>query len=182
MTKFTDGVFADDISTRFATGTRLKVRRVDERKLAIRAVAQAVADNKFVYQLKHGGSVANAYSYRADTEGCLVTATPDGKVCCWFRRLNANKVTHGGVLSICVPEARPLQDDRYGEVRKAEAWVALKEAHKIAPVYGTLEVDRDLLAIIRNAPEGVAYDYLMDHGMNPPDPKNAAILTWLAAA
>ena len=78
----------------------------------------------------HGGSVANAYRYPADTEAALGLASPAGLVVVWMARLPANKVTLGGAANACLPGTRALFDGRYGEHCKQEAWQLLKAAHR----------------------------------------------------
>lgn len=109
---------------------RLRVRRVDEVALAARAREAAVAQGKWKILIQHGGGVANAYKYPADTEAALAVASPTGCVVVWMNRLPANKVTLGGAASKCLPGSRALFDDRYGETAKEAARKRIQSRHR----------------------------------------------------
>ena len=98
---------------------RLRVRRCDPVELA------------GTWGVRHGGGVANAYGYRADTE--VVASLAHGVVQVDVRaRVPANKVTASGAIAATLGEwARPLVDERYGEERTeaARAYVARLARH-----------------------------------------------------
>lgn len=98
-------------------GPRLRARRVDENRAAQVAIRQAKTTGKPVIYVTHGGGVANSYGYKADTEGCVAIATPDGRAVVWVGRLPANKVTPAAVCRRVGGDAAtlaiPSYDDRY---------------------------------------------------------------------
>lgn len=96
---------------------RLKVRRVDENRQIQQTLETARETGKPSIRATHGGSVANCYGYRADTEGCVTVAFPDGFVWQRIYRLPANKVTLSGVFQTCTGY-RGLFDDRFSAARK----------------------------------------------------------------
>lgn len=53
-------------------------------------------------EVVHGGSVCNTYGYPAETEGCVIVASPRGTAHVIVRRLPANKVTARGVVATCL--------------------------------------------------------------------------------
>jgi hypothetical protein len=61
----------------------------------------------------HGGSVPNAYKYRATTEGRACVIAPDGRAVVGYCELNANKVSLVGVVGAALHQrCRPLLDGR----------------------------------------------------------------------
>jgi hypothetical protein len=110
--------------------TRLIARRVNEETLAEDARRKAQDSGEWQVLCCHGGSVANAYKYPADTEAALAVASPAGFVVVWMARLPANKVTKSGAANTCLPGTRALFDPRYGEHSKDEVWARLKAAHR----------------------------------------------------
>lgn len=100
---------------------RLRVRRVDEKAVIGCARADARTSGKPVIQVGHGGDVANAYKWPAETETILVVAFPNGDVWGEVNRVPANKVTLAGAAEAAIPEARPLFDGRYGKAKKDKA-------------------------------------------------------------
>jgi hypothetical protein len=105
------------------TGRRLSVRSVDVRSCLEDALANAKKRGRTVAHAYHGGNVANAYNYPADTEALVVIAAPDGRITAETGRLPANKVTESGVAACCLGDwARPYFDDRFGPVAKRNAY------------------------------------------------------------
>jgi hypothetical protein len=90
---------------------RLRVRRVAEGTIAELAVAAAVEAGRPAIRADHGGGVANAYRYPAETETLVTVAFPDGRVVQWHGRAPANKVTR--------TFAGDLFDGRCGKERRA---------------------------------------------------------------
>jgi hypothetical protein len=73
---------------------RLRERAVafdDAAAVALGERAQQTA--AWQYHCAHGGSVANSYRYRAETEAVVAIAAPDGAVAVWYARANAHAVT-----------------------------------------------------------------------------------------
>lgn len=95
---------------------RLRARVVDgdwEAKYTAKLAGQS---NGPKIRIIHGGSVANAYNYPAETESLVIVAFPSGRVACWATQLPANKVTDSGILARCLGDwARPIDDGRYRE-------------------------------------------------------------------
>lgn len=105
--------------TEIANQIRLIKRRVNEQALIDNAVQSAKESGKTIILADHGGSVANAYGFPAETEGCVAVATPEGQTWCRVVRLPANKVTLGGVF-FAVTGFRGLFDNRFSTAKKAE--------------------------------------------------------------
>ena len=100
---------------------RLRARRVDEHDLARAAQLRAIATGGAAADVDHGGTVANAYGYSAQTEAALVAALPDGRCVIWLRRIPANKATLRGAAEACLAGAGAGWDGRCGEARKIAA-------------------------------------------------------------
>lgn len=123
------------------SSTRLRVRRVNETALADAARS---TDGKWHIKVRNGGSVANSYGYRADTEAALAVSDPHGTVVVWVARLSANKVTARGSAEACLCTTGDLFDARVlSAARKATAWDVIKRAHALAVIkqtnYGRVE-------------------------------------------
>lgn len=131
--------------------TRLRVRRINEQSLA----ADTADAGKWTARCRNGGSVANSYGYRADTEAALAVRDPAGRVIVWMARLPANKVTRRGAAKACLDGAQDLFDDRLAGdsdtsvQRRKSAWTAIKRAFRYEVARRTVAGD----AIDRLAPE-----------------------------
>lgn len=110
---------------------RLRVRRVNERALAIEARRAAQESGDWSIRCVHGGSVANAYNSPAGTEAVLAVANPAGLVVVWMARLSADKVTLSGAANACLKGSRPLFDNRCGDDARTAALTRLKAAHRL---------------------------------------------------
>lgn len=109
---------------------RLRVRRVDEYAIAASAIEHARNFRAITIRCVHGGTVANAYRYRADTECVLVCALPHGDAVIWLARVTANKATLAGTANACLPGAGALYDNRTGKARRDLAWRLIVDAAK----------------------------------------------------
>lgn len=89
--------------------------------------AEAREKGRPITYVSHGGGVANAYKYPAETEGRVEVAFPDGAAVTWLTTLPANKVTLSGVLSSCGLDHRAC-DARYSAANQADGWQAIREA------------------------------------------------------
>jgi len=106
---------------------RLRVRRVNEESLARYVAAEARKDDTWVVDVRHGGTVANAYGYPAETECALAVASPAGLVIVWLARASANATTERGAAEACLLGAGDLWDGRVKrEERKDAAWELIK--------------------------------------------------------
>ena len=118
---------------RFASrfeGRRLRVRRVDEDSFAGRVAERAIEEDTWVADVTHGGDVANAYRYPAETECVLAISDPFGNVVVWTGRAPANKVTLRGAAEACLGGSGDLFDLRIkSEDRRTEALKILKDLH-----------------------------------------------------
>jgi len=109
---------------------RLRVRRVNERALALEVRRAAQESGDWEIRCVHGGSVVNAYKSPADTEAVLAVANPAGLVVVWMARLPANKVTLSGAANACLKGSRPLFDKRCGDDAREAVLARLKAAHR----------------------------------------------------
>lgn len=98
---------------------RLRVRRIYEENFLEETINRAKEKGCEVVRSTHGGSVANAYAYPADTEGMIAVGFPDGSGWAEVVRLPANKVSHAGVFKHVWGE-HGLFDRRFSEKRKKE--------------------------------------------------------------
>lgn len=116
---------------------RLRARRVSEAAEADRALDDAMGDGRPTVRVQHGGSVANAYRYPAETETLVTVAFPDGRVVQFHGRRRANKVTTAwagaawdGRYSAATPKMRLARiASRYEWIGRA---MAVLEAHDVA--------------------------------------------------
>ena len=111
-------------------GRRLRVRRVDENWLAERVAERATEIDDWVFEVEHGGAVANCYGFPAETECALAVSDPFGVVVLWTARAPANKVTERGAAEACVSGAGDLFDKRVGSERKSLARDLLVQRHR----------------------------------------------------
>ena len=112
-------------------GPRLRARRVDEDYFAESVSQRAQKQNEWVVDVEHGGGVANAYKYPAETECVLAVSDPFGIVVYWTARTRANMVTYRGAALACLAVAADLFDERVKSVeRKQEVLDLLKDAHQ----------------------------------------------------
>lgn len=88
-------LFADETTRTTLTGRRLRVRRVDENALA-RDTARAATRETPAIHCAHGGTVAGAYDYPAETEAVLAVALSPTLVVLWAKRINARGATLSG--------------------------------------------------------------------------------------
>lgn len=94
--------------------------------LAAAAARHAVETGRVAIHVRHGGGVAYAYAYPAETEGVVVVAFPDGRAAVWCGRLPANKVTGSGVVATCVGgQYRAIADNRFGDAAARAARASL---------------------------------------------------------
>lgn len=108
---------------------RLRARRVDEESLSrYIATLGKRSDDGWIANVIHGGRVANAYKYPADTECALAVSNPAGIVVVWLTRTHARGVTLRGAAKACLRGAGDLWDGRVNQERKDDAWVLLKSA------------------------------------------------------
>jgi len=113
------------------SGRRLRARRVDEEAFAYSVRGRALEEDRWIADVIHGGSVANAYGYSAETECVLAISDPNGIVVYWTGRASANKVTYRGAAEACVPGAGDLFDERIkSSERKELARKVLQDAHR----------------------------------------------------
>ncbi len=110
---------------------RLRVRRVNEHALAAETRQKAIRTGSWAIRCRHGGSVANAYKYPADTEAVLAVSNPAGLTVVWMARLPANKVTLAGSANACLSGSRALFDKRYGEAAAEAVWENIKALHRL---------------------------------------------------
>lgn len=112
------------------TRARLRVRRVDEISWAQSVAEQALESDDWFADVIHGGGVANAYGYPAETECVLALSDPFGNVIVWCARAPANSVTERGAAEACVAGSGALFDGRVRScLRKQEALQILQEEH-----------------------------------------------------
>ena len=114
-------IIADDRSG------RIRVRSVDHREVAARALEKARETGQPRVQVRHGGSVCNTYGYPAATEAVLAVAFPlkgDFVAVVYASQLAANKVTLRGAAARCLPCAGALFDRRCNAATKAAAKAA----------------------------------------------------------
>ena len=95
----------------------------------------ALEKKRVAIRAAHGGSVANSYGYKAETETLVTVAFPLGYVVQWHDRANANKVTFAW--------AGDLFDKRCGKARKKTSrqdWItkALQAIREKDPVLADL--------------------------------------------
>ena len=100
---------------------RSRVRRVNETALRKWALEEAQKTGRPFVWACHGGTVANAYKYPANTEACLVVAFPTGHLWMSVTFIPANKATRAGAAAAHLPAAREVFDKRYGEARREAA-------------------------------------------------------------
>lgn len=114
--------------------TRLRTRRVDEMGVCQGAVLRAQETGEPYCSCVHGGGVANAYGYPAETEAVVAVGFSDGVCVYACRRTSANKVTDAGAADAAWGgAARHVWDRRVKEDLKAEMRRALVlEAQGIA--------------------------------------------------
>ena len=99
---------------------RLRVRRLDEHAIAQATLARAKERGCLHYTVHHGGTVANAYKYKADTETAV--AVSDGVSCVvWLSRVAANKATDRGAAESCIPGSGDLWDGRVADGERRSA-------------------------------------------------------------
>lgn len=164
---------------------RLRVRKVDEYGQSLKTAVRSVLNDEICVSVKHGGTVANAYGYSAETEGAIAIAH-NGIVKLWFCRLRANGTTLSGVCNQCIPSLRPLFDDRCKEATKELARQSVKtEFESVNQIYLQIKLDEEFLGMIRGkTPVGVLCDWLIDErDIFPPENvrKNVETLVqWLA--
>lgn len=73
---------------------RLRTRRVSfDDESAVRLGQEAVAANAWRYYADHGGDVAKAYKWYAETEAVVAIASPIGVVVVWYARANAARAS-----------------------------------------------------------------------------------------
>ena len=118
------------VAARPFRGRRLRVRRVDEIGFAGCIGRRAVEDDEWVVDVTHGGDVANAYKYPANTECVFAISDPLGIVVYWTGRVPANKVTSKGAAEACLIGAEDLFDKRVGSVRRQAALDYAKRKHR----------------------------------------------------
>ena len=99
-----------------------------ERLIYIAIESARFAGSGIAVLARHGGSVANAYRYRAHSEGIVVVVDVRrgvmGYAIC--SRINANKITYAGVVAHCCGEYyRAIFDPRYGGAKRLAAKKAL---------------------------------------------------------
>lgn len=112
-------------------GRRLRERRVDEESLARSVGERALAADDWVVDVDHGGGVANAYGYPAETECVLAVSDPFGIVVVWTNRVRANKVTYRGAAEACVSGAGDVFDLRVkSPERKQDALKTMIDRHR----------------------------------------------------
>jgi len=104
-------------------GTRLRVRKVREDEVLEKCIKDAQKNpGVLTHRIQHGGGVANAYNYPAETEWVFVAAiVRDGITYArrWVGRIPANKVTFGGIANRL--GVRALYDCRYGNATTTAA-------------------------------------------------------------
>lgn len=73
---------------------RLRTRRVAfDTESALKLGQEAVAADAWRYYADHGGDVAKAYKWYAETEAVVAIASPIGVVAVWYARANAARVS-----------------------------------------------------------------------------------------
>ena len=137
-------IMATDETRTTLGGRRLRARRVDEQDVADRACAKFTAGDRFSpIEVQHGGGVANAYKYPAETECVLAVAVSPTVAVVWARRKPANKVSLAGAAG---PEFRDVFDARVSPERREAARLRLLcEAHLVA---GVMPADPALAAAV----------------------------------
>lgn len=109
---------------------RLRARRVCEENVAAHAARKAAAQDDWYATVRHGGDVANAYKYPAETECVLAISDPFGNVALWTGRKRANGVTCRGAAEACLEGTGPLFDERIKNPSLREAAMQLlKDEH-----------------------------------------------------
>jgi len=102
---------------------------VDESELGAAARELALQQSDWSYLVEHGGGVANAYGWRAETECALAVANPAGLVVVWMTRKAARGVSEAGAANCCIYGAGDLWDGRItSEERREEARALMREA------------------------------------------------------
>lgn len=99
-------------ATGFFSAGRLRVRRVNETRIAEQAAQTAAKNGRPSIKASDGGDVANCYGYPAETEGIVAVALDAETVVVFGARLPANKVTLSGVAGAACNSAWPLFDGR----------------------------------------------------------------------
>jgi len=120
---------------------RLRARRVEFnlKSFSINTARSGAWD----YCARDGGTVANSYGYRAQTEVILAIADPLGRVAAWYGRVPANKTTRcgaarGALGTLSTIKSHPCGtpwewwDERCGEARRAGAEHALRTLWRLA--------------------------------------------------
>jgi hypothetical protein len=93
---------------------RLRARRCDPKLPEGRTVGS--------WHIHHGGGVANAYKYRAETEVAWSLVISRDEALCGVLRLPANKVTLSGCVAAAFgPWSRPALDPRFGPPQRNQA-------------------------------------------------------------
>src|SRR5262249_6939413 len=138
------------IVARAPNAIRLRARRVDENKIASRTLARAIESDYPAISADHGGSVANAYRYPAETETLVTVAFPDGRVVQWHSRASANKVTYawaGALFDRRVKTGAPAEYACIGAwLGRAYATLcenAAVRSETLADAYARRSVERD---------------------------------------
>lgn len=120
---------------------RLRRRRVDEIAMARSASDDAQRTGEWVLRVRHGGTVANGYGYRAETECVCVVSDPQGRVLVWCGRAPANKATRRGAALATLPAVADLFDGRVRDKgRVALSWDLVKQTH--GEVFAAQEASR----------------------------------------
>lgn len=106
---------------------RLRVRKVDAETAAEDAAFQAIVKGR-ANLVRLGGTVANSYGYRAETEGVLAAAVYDADInvvrfTFWACQIAANKATARGVCAAF--GFGDLRDRRVGNERRRAAQESL---------------------------------------------------------
>lgn len=107
---------------------RLRVRRVEPGFDHLVTQARGT----WLFHVEHGGEVANAYRWPAETEVVVVIIAPNGRGAAWFGRARANNVTQRSAAAGCLVSegwhdgAVDYWDLRIGESRRMAAREALK--------------------------------------------------------
>lgn len=113
---------AEEITIGYGRSDRARCRLTSSHLDALRE--RAARTGRPAIHVSHGGSVANAYRYPAETEGRVEVAFPDGGAVTWLTTLPANKVTLSGVLSSCALDHRAC-DARYSATNRDAGWKSI---------------------------------------------------------
>lgn len=102
------------------------LRSPRKRERLVGTFGAQVADGSWRFEADHGGTVANRYGYRTETQVRAMIVSPDGRSICAYSQIEANKATERGAALATIPEIADLFDGRCGEARREKAREAAK--------------------------------------------------------